>query len=84
MRITVRLKTKSQLMKSLIELLQESTNIQSEINVLISESNNHDNSLETKLSLLKQITLLHTRLNVVLKEIKDRRLNKLDFKHSFL
>jgi len=70
-------------MKSLIELFQESTNIQSEINVLVFESNNHDNPLETRLSLLKEITFLHTRLNEVLKEIKDRRLNKLDFKHSF-
>jgi hypothetical protein len=84
MQITVRLKTKPLQMKSLIELFEESTNIKSEINILVSESNNHDNPLETRLSLLKQITFLHTRLNALLKEINDRRSNKLDFKHPFL
>jgi hypothetical protein len=60
-------------MKSLIDLYKESTDIKLEINILISESNNADNPLDSRLSLLGQITSLHQRLNNVLHEIKLRR-----------
>jgi hypothetical protein len=60
-------------MKSLIDLYKESTDIKLEINVLISESNNLDNPLDSRLSLLAQITSLHQKLNNVLHEIKLRR-----------
>ena len=60
-------------MKSLIDLYKESTDIKLEINILISESNNPDNPLDSRLSLLGQITSLHQRLNNILHEIKLRR-----------
>jgi hypothetical protein len=60
-------------MKSLIDLYKESTDIKLEINILISESNNPDNLLDCRLSLLAQITSLHQKLNNILHEIKLRR-----------
>ena len=63
-------------MKSLIELYKESTDTKSEINILIAETNNPANTLELRLSILNQITLLHQKLNQTLHEIKERRIGK--------
>lgn len=60
-------------MKPLIDLYKESTEIKLEINILISESNNFDKPLDSRLSLLAQITSLHQKLNNILHEIKLRR-----------
>jgi hypothetical protein len=60
-------------MKSLIELYRDSTDIKLEINTLIAESNNPNNTLEQRLSLLAEITALHDKLNNILNEIKQRR-----------
>ena len=60
-------------MKSLLDLYKESTDIKSEIDLLISEINDHDNSLDQRVSLLGEITALHQKLNTVLHQIKERR-----------
>lgn len=60
-------------MKSLMELYRESTDTKLEINLLIAETNNPANTLELRLSILNQITLLHQKLNRILHEIKERR-----------
>ena len=60
-------------MKSLMELYRESTDTKLEINLLIAETNNAANTLELRLSILNQITLLHQKLNRILHEIKERR-----------
>jgi hypothetical protein len=64
-------------MKSLIELYKESTDTKSEINILISESNDPGNALERRLLLLAEITALHQKLNGILHEIKQRRMKQL-------
>ena len=61
-------------MKSLIELYRESADTKLEIDVLISESNNPNNPLERRLSLLGEITALHQKFNHIMHEIKQRRL----------
>ena len=60
-------------MKSLIELYKESADTKLEINILIAETNNPANTLEVRLSILSQITVLHQKLNHILHEIKERR-----------
>ncbi|MDB5023240.1 MAG: hypothetical protein JWP78_995 [Mucilaginibacter sp.] len=62
-------------MKSLMELYRDSTDIKLEINILISESNNLNTTLERRISLLAEITSLHNKLNGILHEIKQRRSN---------
>lgn len=65
-------------MKSLIELYKDSTDVKLEINVLIAETNNPANALEIRLSALKEITVLHQKLNDILHEIKQRRSNRVE------
>jgi hypothetical protein len=60
-------------MKSLIELYKESADTKLEINILISESNNPRNPIDLRLSLLSQITSLHSKLNNIMHEIGQRR-----------
>lgn len=60
-------------MKPLLELFKESAEIKLEIDILISESNNLENPVELRLSILSDITLLHSKLNNILKEIRERR-----------
>jgi hypothetical protein len=67
-------------MKSLLELCQESTDIKLEINLLISESNDCDTTLELKLSLLSDITALHQRLNALTHQIRELRSESLHIK----
>jgi hypothetical protein len=60
-------------MKSLLDLCNEAADIKAEIDILITETNNERNPIDTRLAILADITQLHTRLNHVLHEIKQRR-----------